>query len=133
MSRLSNLDIEIYSDGADLDSILKLNNNPLIKGFTTNPTLMKKSGIKDYKKFALELLSNIKDDRIPVEINPGRFKSDSIIYRLPKVVQGTYEISNFGSYVSNFNAYDYKGINLPAKSLDENSWIIYSVKKLDRI
>jgi len=79
------------------------------------------------------LLSNIKDDRIPVEINPGRFKSDSIIYRLPKVVQGTYEISNFGSYVSNFNAYDYKGINLPAKSLDENSWIIYSGKKLDRI
>lgn len=54
LTSLSNLKIQIFADGADLDAIGKLASNPLIKGFTTNPSLLKKAGVTDYKKFAVE-------------------------------------------------------------------------------
>ena len=44
--------VKIFADGADLDGILALYKNPSIKGFTTNPTLMRKAGIGDYEAFA---------------------------------------------------------------------------------
>lgn len=46
----------IFADGADKNSILELNKNPLIQGFTTNPTLLRKAGVINYKEFALDLL-----------------------------------------------------------------------------
>ena len=52
--------IKIYADGADYKQMSDLCKNSLIKGFTTNPTLMKKNNIKDYKKFALKVLNKIK-------------------------------------------------------------------------
>lgn len=52
-------DIKIFADGAERAEILALNENPFISGFTTNPTLMKKAGIKNYKAFALDILSDI--------------------------------------------------------------------------
>ena len=60
--------ISIFADGANLKDIIKLNSNPLIKGFTTNPTLMKKNNIKNYKKFALKLLNKIKNKPISFEV-----------------------------------------------------------------
>ena len=54
------INIKIYADGADLSSFEELNENPKISGFTTNPSLMKKSGVTDYKKFAKEVLKIIK-------------------------------------------------------------------------
>ena len=55
--KLDKLKIKIFADGAEIESIKKLNSNSFIKGFTTNPSLMKKAGVKDYKEFALKLLS----------------------------------------------------------------------------
>lgn len=52
--------IKIFADCADKDTILSLNSNPLIQGFTTNPSLMRKAGITDYEKFAKEILSKVK-------------------------------------------------------------------------
>ena len=52
--------MKIYADGADRDTILKLNANPLIEGFTTNPTLMRKAGVQNYEKFAKEILTEVK-------------------------------------------------------------------------
>ncbi|MFM8270376.1 MAG: transaldolase family protein, partial [Pseudomonadota bacterium] len=43
--------VKIFADGADRASILELEKNPVVKGFTTNPSLMKKSGVKDYRAF----------------------------------------------------------------------------------
>jgi transaldolase len=60
--------ISIFADGANFKDIIKLNSNPLIKGFTTNPTLMKKNNIKNYKKFALKLLNKIKNKPISFEV-----------------------------------------------------------------
>ena len=65
---LNNFKIKIFADGADLESIKLLNSKNFVKGFTTNPSLMKKSGIKDYKNFALDLLKYIKDKPISFEV-----------------------------------------------------------------
>ena len=56
MKKLRDLDIKIFADGADLVSIENLNMNRDISGFTTNPSLMKKVGIIDYKKFCQDVL-----------------------------------------------------------------------------
>jgi transaldolase len=60
--------IKIFADGADMDSIIELNKNPLIKGFTTNPSLMRKSGVTDYRKFAHEVMEVIKDKPVSFEV-----------------------------------------------------------------
>ena len=63
-----NLKTLIFADGADLKSIVKLNSDPMISGFTTNPSLMKKAGIVDYKKFALEVLKIVKKKPVSFEV-----------------------------------------------------------------
>ena len=65
---MSELKIKIYADGADLDEMVKMDNENFINGFTTNPTLMAKNGIKDYLGFAKEVLSHIKDKSISFEV-----------------------------------------------------------------
>ena len=63
-----NLNVKLFADGADKAGILEMNNNPKISGFTTNPTLMKAAGIKDYKAFSHDILSHIKDKPISFEV-----------------------------------------------------------------
>lgn len=65
---LQKLNIHIFADGADLQTIDLMSRNPLIKGFTTNPTLMKKAGITDYKTFALDALKIVKDRPFSFEV-----------------------------------------------------------------
>jgi transaldolase len=64
----SDLRIKIFADGADRDSIARLYANPLIKGFTTNPTLMRKAGVEDYETFAREILEIVSDRPISFEV-----------------------------------------------------------------
>jgi len=68
MKKLKDLDIKIFADGADLASIENLNMNQDIGGFTTNPSLMKKAGITDYKKFCQDVLKITKNKPISFEI-----------------------------------------------------------------
>jgi transaldolase len=65
---LNNLKVKIFADGANLNEIVEMNSNPLIKGLTTNPTLMKKAGVKNYKSFALEVLSIVTYKPISFEV-----------------------------------------------------------------
>lgn len=60
--------IKVYSDGADKASMLEMAKNPLIKGLTTNPSLMKKAGVTDYKSFCLDILTHIKDKPLSFEV-----------------------------------------------------------------
>ena len=60
--------VKIFADGADIDGILTLYKNPLIKGFTTNPTLMRKAGIDDYEAFARRLIKAVPDRPISFEV-----------------------------------------------------------------
>jgi transaldolase len=65
---MSSLNIDIYADGADVDEMLAALKQPYIKGFTTNPTLMRKAGLTDYEAFATKVLDQIKDLPISFEV-----------------------------------------------------------------
>jgi len=66
--RLSDLKVKLFADGADKAQILRSQANPLIRGFTTNPTLMRSAGVKDYEAFAREILEIIRDRPISFEV-----------------------------------------------------------------
>jgi len=78
-------------------------------------------------------LTSIVDDKAPVTINPGRFTESEVIYRLPKVIQGSYEVSNFGTYIEDFKALGYNGEVLESKKIDANSWLVSNAKQLDKV
>ncbi|MFQ3239558.1 MAG: putative metalloprotease with PDZ domain [Olleya marilimosa] len=78
-------------------------------------------------------LSKVINDKAPVTINPGRFTQETVTYRLPRVVQGTYSVSDFGKYVDDFKAFDYKGNELPTVKVDTNTWTIANATQLDYI
>jgi len=65
---VSDLRVQIFADGADKASILELSRQPHIKGFTTNPTLMRATGVTDYEGFAQEVLASITDRPISFEV-----------------------------------------------------------------
>jgi len=65
---LSKLNVAIFADGADINSIISLRRNPLIKGFTTNPTLMKRAGVQDYEGFARMVLQAVPDMPFSFEV-----------------------------------------------------------------
>ncbi len=67
------LSVKIFADGADLPGMLALYRQPYIKGFTTNPTLMRKAGIADYRGFAREVLGAIRDRPISFEVFSDEF------------------------------------------------------------
>jgi transaldolase len=68
MTAVDELKVKIFADGADLAGMLEMHAKPYIKGFTTNPTLMHKAGLKDYKAFAKEVLAKISDRPISFEV-----------------------------------------------------------------
>lgn len=68
MPSVNDLKIKLFCDGADFDSILSMYANPYIKGFTTNPTLMKKAGITDYEQFGRKVLAAVPDRPISLEV-----------------------------------------------------------------
>lgn len=68
MKSVSELKVQIFADGADMPSMLELYRQSYIKGFTTNPTLMRKAGVKDYERFAREVLDHIADRPISFEV-----------------------------------------------------------------
>jgi transaldolase len=65
---VSTMRTKIYADGADLETLLRLSALPHVKGFTTNPTLMRKAGVTDYAGFAREVLTQITDRPISFEV-----------------------------------------------------------------
>jgi len=69
------LKIKIFADGANISEMKKVYNEGIVKGFTTNPTLMKKDGVKNYVTFAKDVLSEIKDMPISFEVFTDDFDS----------------------------------------------------------
>jgi transaldolase len=75
MTRLADLKVKIFADGADYDGIVKMAKNPLIKGFTTNPSLMRKAGVTDYESFARKVIAAVPDRPISFEVFADDFAS----------------------------------------------------------
>ncbi len=66
--KIEDVKVKIFADGAEKTAMLELAKNPLVKGFTTNPTLMKKGGVSDYVRFAKEIIAVITDRPISFEV-----------------------------------------------------------------
>jgi transaldolase len=73
MKPVDQLSVKIFADGADVAGMVDLYRKPYIKGFTTNPTLMRKSGINDYRAFAMQVLQAIPDRPISFEVFSDEF------------------------------------------------------------
>ena len=73
MKSVDNLSVKIFADGADLVGMQELYRHPFVQGFTTNPTLMRKAGISDYRAFALQVLKAIPDRPISFEVFSDEF------------------------------------------------------------
>ncbi|MBL7178030.1 MAG: transaldolase [Desulfobacteraceae bacterium] len=73
MKRFTDLKIKIFADGADKEGMLEMYMQPYIKGFTTNPTLMRKAGVSDYEAFAVDIIQAIPDRPISFEVFSDNF------------------------------------------------------------
>jgi transaldolase len=90
MTKVADLKVKIFGDGADLPGMLALYRQPYIRGFTTNPTLMNKAGIRDYKAFAKDVLAAIPDRPVSFEV----FSDD-----LREMERQAREIATWGAQV----------------------------------
>jgi transaldolase len=88
--KAENMRVKIFADGADKDGMLEMYKLPYIKGFTTNPTLMRKAGIKDYRAFAKEMVRLIPDRPISFEVFSDDFR---------EMERQAMEIAGWGSNV----------------------------------
>src|SRR5947207_11483577 len=73
MKKIEDLSVKIFADGADKAGMLEMYAKPFVKGLTTNPTLMRKAGITDYKAFSLDILKAIPDRPISLEVFSDEF------------------------------------------------------------
>lgn len=90
MKRIEELQVKIFADGADKAGMLEMYAKPFVKGLTTNPTLMRKAGIADYKAFAKDILQVIPDRSISFEVFSDEFD---------EMERQAHEIASWGEYV----------------------------------
>lgn len=88
---MKQLKVKLFADGAEKAGMLEMYKNPLISGFTTNPTLMRKVGITDYRAFALDILAHIKDRPISFEVFSDEF---------PEMERQALDIASWGGNVN---------------------------------
>jgi transaldolase len=85
------LKVKLFADGADVAGMVEMYRRPWIKGFTTNPTLMRKAGVSDYRAFAREVLAAIPDRPISFEV----FSDD-----FDEMARQAHEIASWGANVN---------------------------------
>jgi transaldolase len=74
VKNVKELKVKLFADGADKSSMLEMYANPLIQGLTTNPTLMRKAGITDYRAFCMDILTTIQDKPLSFEVFSDEFE-----------------------------------------------------------
>ena len=138
--------IKIFCDSADLATVKKFNNHPLVKGFTTNPSLMRKAGAKNYKNYSLKLLKIC--DRKPISLEVFADSADhmlrqakiinswgkNIYVKIPVVnSRGLYsgaainKLSNNGIKLNITAVYTVSQVRRILKSVNKNSKTIISI------
>jgi len=91
MRQVSDLKVKIFADGADKNGMLEMYAKPFVKGFTTNPTLMRKAGVADYRAFARDVVAAIPDRPISFEVFSDEFE---------EMERQAREIATWGSNVN---------------------------------
>ena len=90
MKKIEDLKVKIFADGADKEGMLEMYDKPFVKGLTTNPTLMKKAGITDYRAFCKDILTSINDKPLSFEVFSDDFS---------EMERQALEIANWGDNV----------------------------------
>jgi len=124
--------IKIFCDSADFKTIKQLNKNYIVQGFTTNPSLIRASGAKDYKKYSLKLLRTCKKKPISFEVLADKFD---------QMEKQAYEINSWGKNVyvkipviNSKGLYTGKVIKkLSARYIKLNITAVYSVNQVKKI
>lgn len=78
-------------------------------------------------------LTNVKEDKVKVTVNPGRFTTNQTTFYIPKTIPGTYSVDNYGRLIEDIKAVDYLGKELLIVRNNDNSWLIEDAKNLDKI
>lgn len=78
-------------------------------------------------------LTQVKDDKLPVQLTTPKISKPSIVFHFPKMIPGTYRISDYGKFISEVKALDKNGNALPVKQLSVNSWQISNATKLSKV
>lgn len=78
-------------------------------------------------------LINVTDDKVVVQVDPGRFTSETVHFYIPKTVPGTYSNDNYGKFIEDIQALDYNDNPLTIVSVDQNTWKIENATELDKI
>lgn len=86
----------------------------------------------DAYRYSLDL-TKVKNDQLQVELQTPAINQKTTTFYMPKIIPGTYSISDYGMFVSDLKAYDKKGKELPVKRLDQNSWQISKADKMTRL
>jgi len=98
-----------------------------VSGFAGQPT-------QATEKYAFTIdLTQVKDDKVQVTLQAPAIRQNEIIYIMPKIVPGTYYVSDFGKFVTDFSAYDTTGNALAVQQLDTNRWQISNAQALGRV
>ena len=98
-----------------------------VSGFAGQPT-------QATEKYAFTIdLTQVKDDKVQVTLQAPAIRQNEIIYIMPKIVPGTYSVSDFGKFVTDFSAYDTTGNALAVQQLDTNRWQISNAQALGRV
>jgi len=90
MKKVADLNVKLFADGADRAGMLEMYKKPFVKGFTTNPTLMCRAGVTDYRAFAKDILQAIPDRPISFEVFSDEF---------PEMERQAMEIAGWGEHV----------------------------------
>ena len=88
--KLKDLTVKIFADGADKKGMLEMNASPLIKGMTTNPTLMRKAGLTDFEAFARDILQSVNAKPLSLEVFSDEF---------PEMKRQALKINGWGNNV----------------------------------
>ncbi|NNT72629.1 peptidase M61 [Flavobacterium sp. IMCC34852] len=99
--------------------------------FSFNATAQKKSVTQEVK-VAIDL-NQVKEDKVMVTVTPPSFKSEEIVFHIPKTVPGTYSSDNYGKLIEDLKALDKSGKELVVTKTDDNSWKISNAKALSKV
>jgi transaldolase len=129
MPRIESLNIKIFADGADLKGILEMKENPLISGFTTNPTLMRKAGVANYEVFARKVLEKVTDRSVSFEVFADDFPT---MIRQGRVIASWGKNVNVKIPVTNTKG-EFSGVVLRALAVEGAKLNVTAIMSADQV
>jgi transaldolase len=132
MDILNNLNIDIYADGGSLKNMIELKEKSYIKGFTTNPSLMKQSGVVNYEEHCKKILNQIKEHPVSIEIFSDDFED---MIRQAEIISSLGKNVNVKIPITNSVGLSSKRVieNLVKKNININITAIFTLSQVQEI